>query len=84
MQEGPIDGHSTSTVPGERVIDKPEHPAGGLYTDNTVHTEMHEGSLQLKRGTAGKFEIFCDEGANIGGTAQYPTPMAYLAMATGF
>ena len=44
MQEGPIDGHATSTVPGERVIDKPEHPAGGLY----------------------------------------PTPMAYLAMATGF
>ena len=45
---------------------------------------MHEGSLQLKRGTAGKFEIFCDEGANIGGSARYPTPMAYLAMATGF
>ena len=82
--EGPIDGHGTSTVPGERVIDKPEHPAGGLSTDNTVHTEMVEGALQLKRGTAGDFEIFCDEGAGIGGTAQYPTPMAYLAMATGF
>ncbi len=45
---------------------------------------MVEGALQLKRGTAGDFEIFCDEGAGIGGTAQYPTPMAYLAMATGF
>ena len=84
MQEGPIDGHSTSTVPGERVIDKPELPSRGLYTDNTVHTEMLEGALQLKRGRAGDFEIFCDEGAHIGGTAQYPTPMAYLAMATGF
>ena len=82
--EGPVDGHSTSTVPGERVRDKPELPPKGLYTDNTVHAEMVEGSLQLKRGTAGEFEIFCDEGAHIGGTARYPTPMAYLAMATGF
>ena len=45
---------------------------------------MVEGSLQLKRGVAGEHEIFCDEGAQIGGTGRYPTPMAYLAMATGF
>lgn len=82
--EGPIDGHSTPTTPGERVIDKPELPARGLYTDNTVRVEMVEGALQLKRGVAGEYEIFCDEGAQIGGTARYPTPMAYLAMATGF
>ncbi len=82
--EGPIDGHTTSTVPGERVIDKPELPPKGLYTDHIVDTEMVEGSLQLKRGKAGAYEIFCDEGAHIGGTAKYPSPMAYLAMATGF
>ena len=82
--EGPIDGSNTSSVPGERVIDKPELPPQGLYTDSTVHTEVVEGTVQLKRGVAGKFEVFCDEGERIGGTDKYPTPMAYMAMGTGF
>ncbi len=82
--ETPIDGRSTSEVPGERVIDKPELPQQGLYTDATVHTEVVEGSVQLKRGLADDFEIFCDEGARIGGEARYPTPMAYMAMGVGF
>ncbi len=82
--EGPIDGYSTSTVPGERIIDKPELPKGGVSTDSEVHTEVVGGSLQLKRGRADHYEIFCDEGERIGGEGKYPTPMAYMAMGTGF
>ena len=82
--EGPIDGRSTSTVLGERVIDKPELPARGLYTDSEVYTEVVEGSLQLKRGRADEYEIFCDEGERIGGEGKFPTPMAYMAMGMGF
>ncbi|MAE05859.1 MAG: hypothetical protein CMH76_05950 [Nitrospinae bacterium] len=82
--EGPIDGHATSSVPGERTIDQPELPRQGLYTDSKVHTEVVEGSVQLKRGLTDDFEIFCDEGSRIGGEGKYPTPMTYMAMATGF
>jgi uncharacterized OsmC-like protein len=49
-----------------------------------VYTETVSGEVQLKRGTSGKFQVFCDEPARIGGTDQYPSPMAYLAMAIGF
>ena len=83
MQE-PIDGANTSSVVGERVIDKPELPPGGITTDNEVYTEVVEGEMHLKRGIAGRFEVFSDEGARIGGTDKYPTPMSYMAMGTGF
>ena len=73
-----------SEKPGERVIDKPELPAGGITNENDVYTETIAGELQLKRGTAGKFEVLCDEPARIGGTDTYPSPMNYLAMAIGF
>ena len=69
---------------GERVIDKPELPAGGITNENDVYTETVSGEMQLKRGAAGKFEVFCDEPARIGGTDKYPSPMTYLAMAIGF
>ena len=82
--ESPIDGQTTSSVPGERVIDKPELPPQGLYTDSEVLTEVVEGAVQLKRGKAGEFEVFCDESERIGGTSKYPTPMSYMAMGTGF
>ena len=81
--EGPIDGHDTSTVPGERVIDKPEHPAGDSPPTHRPHRDgRRRPATKTRHG--GRFRDFCDEGAGIGGTAQYPTPMAYLAMATGF
>lgn len=80
----PIDGFTSSTKVGERVIDKPELPKGGISTDQTVLCEMIEGNMHLKRSQFGKFEVFSDEGANIGGTDTAPTPMTYLAMATGF
>jgi hypothetical protein len=69
---------------GERIIDKPELPASGITNENDVHTETVAGEVQLKRGTAGKFQVFCDEPARIGGTDQYPSPMSYLAMSIGF
>lgn len=80
----PMDGGTSSEKIGERVIDKPELPPQGLATDSTVYTEVVVGEGQLKRGKAGKFEVFCDEGARIGGTDRYPTPMSYMAMGVGW
>ena len=80
----PLGNEDLSNKPGERVIDKPELPAAGITNENEVHTEVMAGEMQLKRGTSGKFEVFCDEPARIGGTDKYPSPMSYLAMAIGF
>ena len=80
----PLGNDDLSATPGERVIDKPELPAAGITNENEVQTEVLSGSMQLKRGTSGKFEVFCDEPARIGGTDKYPSPMAYLAMSIGF
>lgn len=80
----PLGNEDLSDVPGERVIDKPELPAPGITNENEALTETIAGELQLKRGTAGAFEVFCDEPARIGGTDRYPSPMSYLAMAIGF
>jgi len=82
--EKPIDGFKTPSEPGQRIIDKPELPPGGIATDSEVYTEVVMGEGQLKRGTYGKFEVFCDEAARIGGTDKYPSPMTYMAMGTGF
>jgi hypothetical protein len=80
----PLGNEDLSDKPGERVIDKPELPAAGITNENEVVTEVMAGELQLKRGRSGKFEVFCDEPARIGGTDRYPSPMTYLAMAIGF
>ena len=80
----PLGNEDLSVKPGERVIDKPELPAAGITNENEVHTEVMAGEMQLKRGTSGQFEVFCDEPARIGGTEKYPSPMTYLAMAIGF
>ncbi len=82
--EKPPGNEDLSAKPGERVIDKPELPAAGITSGNEAYTEVIAGEMQLKRGTAGKFEVFCDEPARIGGTDKYPSPMGYLAMAIGF
>jgi len=80
----PLGNEDLSSKPGERVIDKPELPAAGITNENEAHTEVTAGAMQLKRGTSGKFEVYCDEPARIGGTDKYPSPMTYLAMAIGF
>ncbi|MBI4195832.1 MAG: hypothetical protein HY526_12225 [Betaproteobacteria bacterium] len=80
----PLGNEDLSDKVGERVIDKPELPAGGITNENDVYTEVVSGEMQLKRGTAGKFQVLCDEPARIGGTDKYPSPMAYLAMSIGF
>ena len=80
----PLGNEDLSAEPGERVIDKPELPAQGITNENDVHTEVVAGEMHLKRGAAGKFEVFSDEHARIGGTDKYPSPMTYLAMAIGF
>ena len=80
----PLDGMNVSSEVGQRIIDKPELPAQGVTTDSEVYTEFVMGAAQLKRGTIGKFEVFSDEAARIGGTDKYPSPMSYLAMAVGF
>ena len=80
----PLGNDDLSDKPGERVIDKPELPAAGITNENDVLTETVTGQLQLKRSRSGKFEVWCDEPARIGGTDTYPSPMTYLAMSIGF
>jgi hypothetical protein len=80
----PVDGMNLPSEVGQRVIDKPELPPEGIATDSEVYTEVVVGEGQLKRGTIGKFEVFSDEAARIGGTDKYPSPMSYMAMGTGF
>lgn len=80
----PLGNEDLSNKPGERVIDKPELPAAGITNENEAVMEVMAGEMQLKRGKSGKFEVFCDEPARIGGTDRYPSPMTYLAMAIGF
>jgi hypothetical protein len=80
----PLGNDDLSEKAGDRVIDKPELPAPGITNENDVYTEVVSGEMQLKRGTAGKFQVLCDEPARIGGTDKYPSPMSYLAMSIGF
>jgi hypothetical protein len=80
----PLDGSNLPCEVGQRIIDKPELPAQGVQTDNEVFTEVVAGEMHLKRGVFGKFDVFSDEAARIGGTDKYPSPMTYLAMAVGF
>jgi len=80
----PLGNEDLSDKVGERVIDKPELPVGGITNENDVQTEVVAGEMHLKRGVAGKFEVFSDEAARIGGTDKYPSPMSYLALAVGF
>ena len=82
--EKPLDGGNLPNKIGERIIDKPELPPQGVSTDNEVYTEVVADEGQLKRGTFGRFEIFSDEAARIGGTDTYPSPMTYMAMGVGF
>jgi len=80
----PLGNEDLSEKAGERVIDKEELPAQGITNENHAITEVVPGEMQLKLGTAGKFQVYCDEPARIGGTDRYPSPMSYLAMLIGF
>ena len=80
----PLSNADLSEKPGERVIDQPELPAGGISNENDVYTEVIAGEMHLKSGRMGKFEVFTDEAPRLGGTDRYPSPMTYLAMAVGF
>ena len=82
--EKPVDGNNLPSSAGERIIDRPELPPQGVSTDNEVYTEVVAGEMHLKRGTFGKFEVFSDEAARLGGTDKHPSPMAYMAMGVGF
>jgi len=82
--EKPVDGTKLPQEVGQRIIDKPELPPQGVTTDNEVYTEVVAGEMHLKRGTFGRFEVFSDAGAHIGGTDKHPTPMTYMAMGVGF
>jgi len=84
MMTKPLGNEDLSDKVGERVIDKPELPPGGITNENDVHTEVVSGEMHLKRGIAGKFEVYSDEAARIGGTDKYASPMSYLALAVGF
>ncbi len=80
----PLGNQDLSDKPGERIIDKPELPVAGVTNENDLLTETVSGQMQLKYSRTGKFEVWCDEPARIGGTDQHPSPMTYLAMSIGF
>ena len=80
----PLGNDDLSDRQGERIIDRPELPAAGVTNENDVLTETVSGQMQLKIGASGKFRVYCDEPARIGGTDRYPSPMTYLAMSIGF
>ena len=80
----PLSNDDLSDKPGERIIDRPELPSAGVTNENDVTTETVTGEMQLKVGRSGKFAVYCDEPARIGGSDRYPSPMTYLAMAIGF
>ena len=80
----PLANADLSDKAGDRIIDKPELPAAGITNENDVMTETVSGQMQLKIGRSGKFEVYCDEPARIGGTDRHPSPMTYLAMSIGF
>ena len=80
----PLDGNKLPTEVGQRVIDKPELPPGGIQTDNEVYTEVVAGEMHLKVGKYRHFEVYSDEAQRIGGTDKYPSPMTYMSMGVGF
>ena len=82
--ESPIEGRSTSHVPGERIIDKPELPKRGFVMNPVAVTETIPGELQLRLGKFMEHEIYSDEPEHIGGQDRSPPPMAYIAMGSGF
>lgn len=82
--EHPEGSTTPAVTPSERIIDRPELPAAGITNENEAICETLDRQVQLKIGRSGKFEVWCDEPARIGGTDQHPSPMTYLAMAIGF
>jgi len=84
MADQPLTNKDLSEKVGERIIDKPELPQQGIFSESEAYTEVMSGEAQLKRGKSGKFEVLCDEPVRIGGTDQHPSPMGYLALAIGF
>ena len=79
-----MDQDALSTVPGERIIDKPDIPPQGVEQYMEAYTEKLEGHFHLKLGRHRKFEVYSDEPPRIGGADTYCSPMGYLAMAIGF
>lgn len=79
-----MDQDALSTVPGERIIDKPDIPQQGVEQYLEADTKNVEGHFHLKVGRHRKFEVYSDEPARIGGEDTFCSPMGYLAMAVGF
>jgi hypothetical protein len=84
MDEKPLNPLEQSTVPGERITDKPELPRQGFAMTMAAEAETIEGEVHLKVGRARGFEVYTDEPPHIGGTDKYPAPMPYLALSIGF
>jgi hypothetical protein len=59
-----------------------ERTSSGVRFTFDVAAERLE--RQRKRATFDRFELFCDEGAAIGGDDTAPPPLAYFASALAF
>ncbi len=50
--EKPLGNEDLSSKPGERVIDKPELPAGGITNENDVYTEVSPARCSSSAATS--------------------------------
>lgn len=82
--EEPLKYAEAPTMPGERIIDKPELPPRGVLMQLAADTETIPGKGMVKVGRSRGYTIYSDEGPAIGGTGKYPPPMPMLATAVGF
>ena len=83
-QDRPTTPADQSSVPGERIIDKPELPPQGYGNTVIAEIETIEGKGQVKVGRSGGYEVFSDEPPRLGGDGEYPQPLNYFALGVGF
>lgn len=56
----------------------------GWSATKVVFTQTVEGRPGLKLGRIDDHVVYSDESAAMGGEDEYPSPLSYLAMATGW
>ena len=58
--------------------------AGGPVRESFAEASAEVVEDQLKRGKAGRWEVICDEPADLGGLDIAPAPLEYFALALLF
>ena len=69
--------------------DQPSRPTDGTRRDIILNVEAETLQRQQKRAVVrntrgGGFEMYCDEGAQLGGDDEAPPPLAYFSAGIAF